>query len=58
MLLTITISVFTLVAINFLLLLFSVNKTTKQVKIDKKPVVLNPQITKEQASESLAPTGS
>ena len=58
MILTITTSIAALVIINFLLLKFSTNKVNKTVKTNKKPVVLTPQITIEQASERLAPTGS
>tara|TARA_R110002050_G_scaffold24083_3_gene64368 strand:- start:158694 stop:158867 length:174 start_codon:yes stop_codon:yes gene_type:complete len=57
MLLTLTISITALVAINFLLLIFSCNKTEKAVKIDKKPVVLRPQLNFED-EHHLAPTGS
>lgn len=58
MLFTITMSLTVLVIINLLLLKFSVNKTTKRAKTDKKPVVLKPQITISQNDERLAPTGS
>ncbi|WNH12153.1 hypothetical protein [Thalassobellus suaedae] len=57
MLLTITISISILVAINFLLLMFSCNKTEKRVKIDRKPVVLRTQLNFEE-EHHLAPTGS
>ncbi|APY12542.1 hypothetical protein BWZ22_15530 [Seonamhaeicola sp. S2-3] len=58
MLLTITLIIFSLVFINFLLLKFSVNKTKKTSRANKKPiVVLNPQISLR-SSEELAPTGS
>ncbi|WNH10165.1 hypothetical protein [Thalassobellus suaedae] len=57
MLLTITISISILVAINFLLLMFSCNKTEKRVKIDRKPVVLRTQLNFEE-EHRLAPTGS
>ena len=58
MLLTITISVSILVVVNLLLLKFSVNSTSKQNKVDKKPVVLRPRLTIENETERLAPTGS
>lgn len=58
MLLTITLIISLLVGINFLLLKFSINKTKKTSKSNKKPiVVLNPQISLRN-SEELAPTGS
>ena len=58
MLLTITISLSILVAVNLLLLKFSVNKTVKPNKVDRKPVVLRPQLTIENETGRLAPTGS
>ncbi len=58
MILTIAISLAALVAINFLLLKFSINKIDKATKPSKKPVVLTPRITIEQESTRLAPTGS
>ncbi len=59
MLLTITLSIAFLVAFNLLLLKISCNKTTKRdIKTDKKPVVLRPETTIESAPERLAPTGS
>lgn len=58
MLLTLTFSLAILVAINLLLLKFSCNKTNKVNKVDKKPVVLKPQITLDQEPQRLAPTGS
>ncbi|MFD1161905.1 MULTISPECIES: hypothetical protein [Hwangdonia] len=58
MLFTITISISTLVAINFLLLKFSSNKTNRTSKVNKKPIVLKPTIVLKQESEKLAPTGS
>ncbi len=58
MLLTITISIFTLIVVNFLLLIFSCNKTTKNVKTTKKPVVFIPTISLNQEPQRLAPTGS
>ncbi|MFI1771363.1 hypothetical protein [Thalassobellus citreus] len=56
MLLTITISISILVATNLLLLMFSWNKTEKAAKVDKKPVVLRPELHLEE--QRLAPTGS
>ncbi|MFI1743841.1 hypothetical protein [Thalassobellus sediminis] len=56
MLLTITISIFTLVATNFLLLMFSCNKIEKRAKVDKKPFILRPELHLEESR--LAPTGS
>ncbi|WOD43007.1 hypothetical protein [Hwangdonia lutea] len=58
MLLTITISISALVAINFLLLKFSSNKTIRTSKVNKKPIVLKPTIALKQDAEKLAPTGS
>lgn len=58
MLIKFTLVISVLVIINFLLLKFSTNKTVKSTKTNKKPIVLNPNITTEQASEKLAPTGS
>ena len=58
MLLTITISISFLVLINLLLLKFSCNKTVKKSKAEKQATVLNPYFTREQESETLAPTGS
>lgn len=58
MLMNITIIVFSLVAINFLLLKFSVNKIVKPNHSDKKPLVLHPEITTEFEKDQLAPTGS
>lgn len=58
MLLTITLSISVLVAINFLLLKFSTNKILKQPKVNKKPIVFKPTISLEQEPERLAPTGS
>lgn len=58
MLLTITLTVATLVLINFLLLIFSVNKVNKSKK-DKRIVVLNStKIRTTLQKEVLAPTGS
>ena len=59
MLLTITLSILTLVAINFLLLFFSCSKTNKKQKVQtKRPVVIRPTLTKVLQEETLAPTGS
>nr|WP_158231488.1 hypothetical protein [Gaetbulibacter sp. 4G1] len=58
MLLTITISITALVAVNFLLLKFSSNKISRKPKVNKKPIVLKPDIVLEQESKRLAPTGS
>lgn len=57
MLLTFTISISLLVVINFLLLIFSCNKTEKKIKVDKKPVILRPLVNFEE-EHRLAPTGS
>lgn len=60
MILTITIFIALLVALNFLLLKFSCNKTTtkKQKHLRKKPVVFASKVTKLPVPERLAPTGS
>lgn len=58
MLLTITISISVLVFINLLLLKFSCNKTVEKSKSEKQANILKPNFTKEQESETLAPTGS
>lgn len=58
MLVKITLLIFGLVALNFLLLKFSSNKTIKPVKGNKAPVVLKPQITILEEPQILAPTGS
>lgn len=59
MLLKITLCVLALVAINFLLLMFSCSKTIKTKKTkSKRPVVLKPQLTNVLQEEQLAPTGS
>lgn len=58
MLLTITISISALVALNFILLKFSSNKITRTPKANKKPIVLKPTIALNQKTEKLAPTGS
>lgn len=59
MILTITIVLTVLIAINFLLLMFSCNKTTKRVKeVNEATTLVTPQLTKQSASAQLAPTGS
>lgn len=58
MIYTITLSIVFLVALNFLLLKFSCNKTKKNNKVDSKPIILQTKVTKLQVSEELAPTGS
>jgi hypothetical protein len=58
MIYTITLSIVFLVALNFLLLKFSSNKTKKNNKVDSKPIILQTKVTKLQVSEELAPTGS
>ncbi len=58
MILTITFSILILVAINFLLLAFSCNKTKASKNIKKEPIIISKQITILQETEELAPTGS
>lgn len=62
MIYTITLVISVLVAINFLLLAFSCNKTTKKVASQPKTLPYSPikkeTITKKSASIQLAPTGS
>lgn len=60
MLLTITLILSFLVAVNFLLLIFSCNKTTKRVEVkETKPtLIIKTTTTSQQASSQLAPTGS
>ncbi len=59
MLLIITSVLIFLVAINFLLLVFSCNKTTKRLKmLDKNKGVVSVRPAKQGASNQLAPTGS
>lgn len=58
MILTLSISISILVAINFLLLKFSCNKTPKKVQTNKKPILFNPQVNFVEESQILAPTGS
>ena len=61
MIYTITIILSVLVGINFLLLMYSCNKTVKSKK-QEKPHILKPTVTKiittQQASGQLAATGS
>ena len=59
MIITLTLSI--LVAINFLLLMFSCNKSTKKVSAEKPTVIKKPQVvmsTQKLATTQLAPTGS
>lgn len=60
MLSTITMIITSLVAINFLLLFCSCNRTTRRAnKIENKPtIIIHTEITKQSASAQLAPTGS
>ena len=58
MILTLSISISILVAINFLLLKFSCNKAPKKVQANKKPILFNPQINLVEENQMLAPTGS
>ena len=58
MIYTITLTFIILVAINFLLLVFSCNKTIKNKEVNTKPIILSKQITMLPESEALAPTGS
>jgi len=59
MLLIITCIVVFLVAINFFLLAFSCNKTSKRDRsIDKSKIIINTRSSKKPASSHLAPTGS
>lgn len=60
MLLTIILTLSVLVGINFLLLIFSCNQTTKsKVSMERKPTfVVTKNPTTIQASTQLAPTGS
>ncbi len=61
MIITITLILSSLVALNFLLLIFSCNKTTKKVTTENK-VIFKPtklqKPTKQLTSSQLAPTGS
>ena len=58
MLITITLTLSFLVAINFLLLKFSSNKVVRSERKSEKPVVLKPETTVKSISARLAPTGS
>jgi hypothetical protein len=58
MLLKITLLLSALVIVNLVLLKFSCNKTSKSKEVNKKPIVLTPQVTIEQEEQELAPTGS
>lgn len=58
MLITITLIISFLVAVNFLLLKFSSNKLENPSKVSKIPVVLKREVTIELETEELAPTGS
>lgn len=58
MLLKITLIISALVAINFLLLIFSCNSTSKKPIKNTKPVALKPKTTIQLETEALAPTGS
>ena len=61
MLLTITLTLSFLVALNFLLLIFSCNKTTKRKPktIESKPTfTVTKNTTKQPSVSQLAPTGS
>lgn len=54
---TITLTLTTLVAVNFLLLVFSCNKTTRREPA-RQPRILRKEPTKQSALTQLAPTGS
>lgn len=58
MVLKITILIAALVIFNFILLIFSCNKTLKKAKIKNIPLERERDITIVQAPEVLAPTGS
>jgi len=59
MILTITFILIALIAFNFLLLVFSCNKTSKKVSEVKKSTTLTTKrLTKQSAQVHLAPTGS
>ena len=59
MLITITLTLTILVAINFILLFFSCNKTVKKKSsIDKTSVVHQTRVSKKPVVNQLAPTGS
>lgn len=56
---TITLVLIFLVAINFILLVFSCNKTAKQLKsLDKNKGVISVMSSKSETASQLAPTGS
>lgn len=59
MLTTITFTLIFLVAINFILLAFSCNKTVKRKKIENRPsIIRQARPANEQVVTQLAPTGS
>ena len=60
MLLTITLILSFLVAVNFLLLFFSCNKPTRRTDTVQKQttIIIKPETTTQQAVSQLAPTGS
>jgi len=59
MILTIILVLISLVALNFVLLIFSCNKISKPTLSEKKkPTIIESRITKPQHSSHLAPTGS
>jgi len=58
MILTITFILIALIAFNFLLLVFSCNKTSKKVSEVKKATLTTKRLTKQSAQVHLAPTGS
>ena len=58
MIYTITIVISLLVAVNFILLKFSCNKTTKKASIRKEQAITLKEPTKKSAAVQLAPTGS
>ena len=59
MIIKITLCILGLVAVNFLLLIFSCSKTTKKQKpTQERPVVIRPAPTKVLEEDQLAPTGS
>jgi len=58
MIFTISLSILILVAINFLLLAFSCNRTNNNKEVNTKPIILSKKITMIPETEALAPTGS
>ncbi|MFD2917730.1 hypothetical protein [Psychroserpens luteus] len=62
MIITITLAISFLVAVNFLLLIFSCNKATKKTTLKQQATIIKvvkPQTeTKQLATRQLAPTGS